>query len=336
MRHTLKSFFAFAVVTTACSGGLLQVLINLMLVQRVTMTGRNLNCESQSEKAEIANLSRQVHALQLQLQAANEFQKDQQDNKDLNKTANNVLHRGDGVLFPFTIRDSRRLVPTQIPFGFHVFDYVDVHSRDQLQTDASKLFLDGKLIPDEPAPCQKYQLACYKEKVLQVFDIVLNTSESKFFFYMEADNDLCVSLEYIQNLAVRHNRYFITAGVGFSGWIMSRQFMLDFLNEYNKVQGSFNLFQLQPDSVASSMMIEKGNWAVTRQYLVSHTTLPALGAKGLTLKNTGKLDKHLPRCFEPHRGVWIKPGSKVEKDMYGWDYFDYKECGDAEIYPCES
>ncbi|KAG7366590.1 hypothetical protein IV203_029260 [Nitzschia inconspicua] len=36
-------------------------------------------------------------------------------------------YHDDGRFFPFTIRDAQRTVPTQVPHGFHVFDFIDVH-----------------------------------------------------------------------------------------------------------------------------------------------------------------------------------------------------------------
>ena len=52
---------------------------------------------------------------------------------------------------------------------------------------------------------------------------------------MESDNNLCISLDTIKHLALTENRYFISTGVGTSGWIMSRQFLQDFYQIYTTV-----------------------------------------------------------------------------------------------------
>jgi uncharacterized protein YgiM (DUF1202 family) len=261
--------------------------------------------------------------------------------------------------FPFVIRDSRHLVPTQTSSEFHIFDYVDITQAKQARAVHAQLFHNAHVI--DSAPCQKYSVACYKEKIIQVFTYVLEQFPLvEYYFYVEADNDLCVPMTQVRDLALTEQRYFINTGIGFSGWIMSRQFMVDFLALYqqhgsgakNVGPGKTNTTktataaaaaEVRPDVIASYYLTEKHAWSVTRQYWVSHTTLESLGAASLTVKDrrsdhTGrrlKLDKHLPRCLEPRRGKW-KMGRKPldPRDRFGWDYFDYDVCPQSLLFPC--
>lgn len=312
--------------TTCILLALLQVIINLSWITHI-----------EDETPIRFNLYHRIVTLERELQELRRQQQQQQQQMHASiQSKSSIMEIVDSnVFFPFTIRDSRRLVPNQIPLGFHIFDYVDVHNRHQEHTKTSNLFQDGIRLVEHPPPCQAYTLSCYKKKIIQVLDIVLNATAANFFFYMEADNDLCVPLSYIQHLAETEHRYFIAAGTGFSGWIMSRSFVLDFLDEYRKEPATKSNFYLQPDSVASSMMIPRRNWAVTRRYLVSHTIISTSGAQPLTMKNTSRLEKHLPRCLEPHRGKWPDPVKSPTIDYYGWDYFDYDLCGHADLFPCD-
>lgn len=241
----------------------------------------------------------------------------------------------DSVLFAFTIRDAKRLVPTDPPPGIHIYDFVDVYGPDQLRANA-QLYLDGRYI-EEPH-CQQYNLGCYQVKLLQVFQHLVNHTQSKYYFYMESDNTLCVPLLEIQALAVRQDRYFIGTGIGASGWLMRRDFLVDFLDEYLSGRGKEKHqfvrnkeTLIMPDVVASWMLMEKRAWSVSNRYLVSHTILPTQGSKALTQRVPGR-SKHLPRCLEPHRGRW-GPGPG---DTFGWDYFDYDKCPNAEVFPCHN
>ncbi|CAB9516974.1 expressed unknown protein [Seminavis robusta] len=244
-------------------------------------------------------------------------------------------------MFAFTMRDSRRLVPVEPPLGIHIYDYVDIYNADQTLNAKTALFLDGRYIVE--APCRKflkkYSLECYKEKLIQVFEHVLMKeahAKTNYFFYMESDNTLCLPLDQIQELALRQARYFIATGVGASGWIMRRDFMVDFLDRYKalgnsmKIRNPMDQSNRMPDLVASWMLMEQNQWAVTNRYLVSHTILNGKGENALTQQQPGN-KKHLPRCLEPHRGKWGK-----DKDQFGWDYFDYTKCPDAEVYPCHA
>jgi hypothetical protein len=241
--------------------------------------------------------------------------------------------QADEEFYPFVIRDSRRLADIQVDRGFHVYDYLDLSQADQSSRWSKKhsLYLDGHKIAD--APCQEYSVECYKLKILQSFRTVLKQSSADYFFYMESDNDLCVSLAEIRDLALHHRRYFLATGIGFSGWIMSRGFLIDFLEIYGNPSTP-----ACPDCVGWKLMHAAGQWSVTRPYLVSHSIQRGSGSKALTLSSVdnGKpLEKHLPRCFEPHRAKWTDAKSQGN-DIYGWDYFDYEACPDSEIYPCSS
>lgn len=234
-------------------------------------------------------------------------------------------------LYAFQIRDSRRLSSTYPPDGMHIFDYVDVN--DVMGQREQKLYIDGHSAGN--VGCQEYSKSCYKTKMLDVFVKALNITRAQFLFYMEADNTLCISLTRLENMAVFHNRYFIGTGIGASGWIMSRSFVDDFIRMYSSREYDGNFC---PDCVAAKMMTEKKKqrhmkWSVTRQYLVSHSFGVQQDTRSLSGHGTEeKLKKHLPRCLEPHRGKW----GDGNIDAYGWDYFDYEICPDADIFPCQA
>jgi hypothetical protein len=144
------------------------------------------------------------------------------------------MYHEDDRFFPIMIRDAHHLVPTQSSPDFHIFDYVDLSAMKQARTRHSQLYHNAQWI--HKSPCQAYSLSCYRRKIIQVFDYVLqNFPKVEYYFYMEADNDLCVPMSMVQALALREQRYFINVGIGFSGWIMSRQFMDDFLTLYRNI-----------------------------------------------------------------------------------------------------
>ncbi len=296
----------------------------------------------------------------------------------------------DPRFFPFVIRDSRHLTPVQINPDFHVFDYVDLTQAKQPKSKHSQLLHNARVVEDEileakranqtepkkkktkvayaaeknESPCQEYSIECYAQKILQVFSYVLRKFPSvEYYFYVEADNDLCVPMSMVKDLALTEKRYFINTGIGFSGWIMSRQFLEDFLELYGnatrellkqqdatskaEVAGKNATTQeIRPDVLASYYLTDKRAWTVTRQYWVSHTTLESLGIASLTVKDrrqdkTGermKLDKHLPRCLEPRRGKWKVSRRRPyldPRDRFGWDYFDYEVCPNQVLFPCK-
>ena len=123
---------------------------------------------------------------------------------------------------------------------------------------------------------------------------------------MESDNTLCVPLTELERIAKTQLRYFVGTGIGASGWIMSRSFLLDFMARYESGIDNDD----RPDVVASKLLTEdKSNekgWAVTRQYLVAHTLMEPVGGQGLlTVRKPSQPSKSLPRCLEPHRGIWM-------------------------------
>ena len=253
-------------------------------------------------------------------------------------------------LYAFTIRDSKRPPPHQPPIGMHIFDYVDVYKENsQHMSTNQKLYLDGYLVGKNEGeiPCHNYTGECYHQKIIQTFTAALEASNNvPYLFYMESDNELCIPLMDIQTLAVRENRYFIGTGIGASGWIMSKQFVQDLLSsDYGQ---SPNIKPHGPDIYVAQMFLKSRRWSVTRQYLVSHTLHTLEGKDGLTVKASSKpytdehgnyivpVEKHLPRCLEPHRGMWLRTSRKeqIQRDKYGWDYFDYVKCPNSSIFPC--
>jgi hypothetical protein len=282
--------------------------------------------------------------LQIQQQAAEEEQQQQQSE----------YH--EGSFLAFTIRDARRTVPTQIPYGFHVLDFVDVHnaatygffdddddydgyddevhdydvnikngvvnkegteettrtSESSSRSFHSETVQNKERSPDRlqyPAPlfhngypvpypyntsvvgnathndCQDYSMACYRSSMIQVMRYLLESPKLRnvtYFFYMEDDHDLCVSLSSIRSMAYRYQRYIISVGTGASGWIMSRSFLQDFYHWYqidlppslSRDEKVTSMDWLRPEVVATAMLRHKDiPWSLSRQYLTSHTIL---------------------------------------------------------------
>eukprot|EP00531_Pseudo-nitzschia_arenysensis_P002132 CAMPEP_0116115114 /NCGR_PEP_ID=MMETSP0329-20121206/335_1 /TAXON_ID=697910 /ORGANISM="Pseudo-nitzschia arenysensis, Strain B593" /LENGTH=547 /DNA_ID=CAMNT_0003608527 /DNA_START=108 /DNA_END=1750 /DNA_ORIENTATION=- len=293
----------------------------------------------------------------------------------------------DPRFFPFVIRDSRHLTPVQIDPDFHVFDYVDLTQAKQPKSKHSQLLHNARVVEDEileakranqtdskkkakklaymaeknESPCQEYSIECYAAKnTAGLFLCLAHKFPSvEYYFYVEADNDLCVPMTMVKDLALTEKRYFINTGIGFSGWIMSREFLELYGNATQEmvkqqdaktkaaVAGKNETTQeIRPDVLASYYLTDKRAWTVTRQYWVSHTTLESLGIASLTVKDrrqdkTGermKLDKHLPRCLEPRRGKWKVSRRRPyldPRDRFGWDYFDYEVCPNQVLFPCK-
>jgi hypothetical protein len=274
---------------------------------------------------------------------------------DQASTSTSSIALDDESMLFFTIRDSLRVAPTQLPPGFHIFDYMGGNATSSSSSSSSSILASSsqqqrragrpgrrRLQPTmkerEPhsiqelyynaqyvdtAACSMYSVWCYRRKIEQVFQHLLDTHKNvSYLFYMEMDNELCVSLDHLRNLTHSyHPIYFLSTGIGFSGWIMSRQFVEDFMDIYaparqriwlransttndattrSITQNNQNLSQVQqllqykeysgrpefkwnPDVVASLLLIEKQAWAVTQRYLVSHTILPSVGAGSLTV-----------------------------------------------------
>lgn len=90
------------------------------------------------------------------------------------------------------------------------------------------------------------------------------------------------------------------------------------------------------DDRADGGTTEKGH---NRTNTTTTTTTPLLG-----------LSRHLPRCLEPHRGIWSTLPNKqreaveripkttakaVQYDVDQWGFFAYDLCPDSEVFPCE-
>lgn len=338
-------------VGLAVFGSIQTILHYLLFPHNTPATPTRSSDLEQQRIAKQASLQTQLSALQAQVQSI--------------QASTQTFSKTNLDFYPFSIRDSRRLVPTQLDAQFHIWDYVDISSQNQQATKHASLFLDGHF--QAPAVCQKYDLYCYKEKIQQVFSLVLQQNpHTQYFFYMEADNELCVSMQSIQDLALESQRYFITTGIGFSGWIMRRDFVVDFLQLLHDFvpppRDPKDILNQQgrpppsegPDPIAADFLMQHQSWAVTRQYLVSHSIQPSLGQDALTVrmpnsntdtavlpvnqttateqKKKKTLDKHLPRCLEPRRSKW-RISKNDHRDRFGWDYFDYLEC-DGPVFPC--
>jgi len=272
--------FAYLFVGCIIILGSIQLSLNALLF--TTLQDEASGGHGSHRFAERATLQDQFDALQAQIRHLQEA------------TQIYTRNTADPNFYPFSIRDSRRLVPTQLPSELHVWDYVDITTQNQQTSQHAALFHNAQI--QAQAPCQKYDLYCYKQKILQVFQLVMEQNpNTEFFFYMEADNELCVSMVEIQRIALEHRRYFITTGIGFSGWIMRRDFMVDFLHALESYQPPPRdpkdpLSKLGPrpsegpDPIAADFLSQNNSWAVTRQYLVSHSIQPSMGIDALTVR----------------------------------------------------
>ena len=287
--HLSRQHKTFAYLLLGCLGvlGSIQFVLNAVLFQSLqddesttTATRSGIFARRMAPRA---SLQDQVDTLQAQVRRIQE-----------RATFLYSHDTADPDFYAFSIRDSRRLVPTQLVPDMHIWDYVDISTQNQQSAQHASLFHNAQF--QAPAVCQKYDLYCYKQKILQVFHLVLEQNPTtRFFFYMEADNELCVPLVEIQRIALQYQRYFITTGIGFSGWIMRRDFVMDFLHALETFQPaprdpSDILNRLGPppsegpDPIAADFLSQNNSWAVTRQYLVSHSIQPSLGIDALTVR----------------------------------------------------
>jgi hypothetical protein len=238
-------------------------------------------------------------------------------------------YRDDGMFLPFTVRDAQKTVPTQIPYGFHVFDFIDVHkydtyasmddddddddggggggtSGDGKSPDApfleplsfpAPLFYNGYPVPfpfnTSVVPTNStFQEYSDRSNLLQVMRFLLEAPQFgnySYFFIMESDHDLCISLSQLRSLAYQYRRYLIAVGTGSSGWIMSRAFLQDFYHLYKKQTSDDDL---PPPDVVASNLLRRQNlpWSVTRRYLTSHSILRSLTYDDPSLTNLFEYD----------------------------------------------
>ena len=314
---------------------------------------QNLNSNATAiATSNLAKLQEQIHNLQSQLSTLE---------------SKSQKYTDDPRFFPFVIRDSRHLTPVQIDPDFHVFDYVDLTQAKQPKSSHSQLLHNARLVVDEvleakrasqteftlkekrhmktaekhEAPCQKYSIECYAQKILQVFSYILRKFPSvEYFFYVEADNNLCVPMTMVKDLALNEKRYFINTGIGFSGWIMSREFLGDFIELYTNATLEFQAWEkkmekehdkaskipkssaandktaaaaappapeVRPDVLASYYLTDKQAWTVTRQYWVSHTTLESLGIASLSVKDRRKEESGERMKLDKHLPRCLEP-----------------------------
>jgi len=59
-------------------------------------------------------------------------------------------------------------------------------------------------------PCSMYDVGCYASKPTQIFSHALRTQQhTQYFFYVEADNELCVPVSQLEEIAHKHKSYSI-------------------------------------------------------------------------------------------------------------------------------
>jgi hypothetical protein len=249
---------------------------NLLRGSNNNTTDGNIEQQQQQQQPPSTSLEVQLSQLQTRLRLLQQQQHQQEEfNYDIN--TNSTATATKVVFIPFTIRDAQRTVPTQIPHGFHIFDFIDLYASDadgeqnQTQTEItdtltnitttittkSKLYHNGKpviVVPGvvrEEEECRGYTKKCYRTKMLRVIKYLqslqhqnTNTNNYEYYyFYMEADNDLCVPLDEIKQIALEYRRYFINTGEGISGasgWIMSQQFLNDFYSYWYNIFNNNN------------------------------------------------------------------------------------------------
>jgi hypothetical protein len=208
---------------------------------------------SPSLEVQLSQLQTRLRLLQQQQHQQEDINYDINTNTNTNSTTTTTTTAPKVMFIPFTIRDAQRTVPTQIPHGFHIFDFIDLYASDsdgeqnQTQTEItdtltntttaittkSKLYHNGKpvivdtgVVRKEEEECRGYTKKCYRTKMLRVIKYLqslqqqntnTNTNTNNYeyyYFYMEADNDLCVPLNEIKQIALKYRRYFTNTGEG--------------------------------------------------------------------------------------------------------------------------
>jgi hypothetical protein len=153
---------------------------------------------SPSLEVQLSQLQTRLRLLQQQQHQQEDINYDINTNTNTNSTTTTTTTTAPKVMFiPFTIRDAQRTVPTQIPHGFHIFDFIDLYASDsdgeqnQTQTEIndtltntttaittkSKLYHNGKPVivdpgvvrkEEEEEECRGYTKKCYRTKMLRV------------------------------------------------------------------------------------------------------------------------------------------------------------------------
>jgi len=145
--------FAYLIFGTVIAVGSVQFILNSIFFQTIHET---------TSGVPRAPLQEQLDILQKQL-------------RELQEKAQ--VYVDDGNFYPFSIRDSRRLVPTQLPPEMHIWDYVDLKTQNQQKTKHADLFHNS--VYQEKAVCQTYDLICYKKKIIQVFETGLEAKSAR-------------------------------------------------------------------------------------------------------------------------------------------------------------
>ena len=191
--------------------------------------------------------------------------------------------------------------------GCHFADF-DAERREVVMTP------EGVRVPH--AGCWDFSRPCHQPKLLSVLQHLQTLPLAYEYFYLvDSDNDICVSLDVVSRLAHAYQPYLLLTGLGTSGWLFDRAFLRDYTTVLMANQ-SVPSCLFSPDELVAVRFT--GCYLMSRLHLVAHSTGP--GKDGLH-----HITKHLPRCPE------------MQKDGGGWSAFgcfDNRACGDLDVFPC--
>ena len=197
--------------------------------------------QQQQQQQQPISLENQLMQLQSRMQQLMEQQQEEEESAEENTVYDNTntsvkiitttntnrskKEKRKVVFVPFTIRDAQRTVPTQIPHGFHIFDYINLYASetdgDQIQNTTAfttktkaKLYHNGKPIKIHFRPhssalstpalassssasfteqnlpeCREYSRKCYRTKMLQVLHYLLSIEKKSSSLSKRKQND---------------------------------------------------------------------------------------------------------------------------------------------------
>lgn len=88
----------------------------------------------------------------------------------------------------------------------------------------------------------------------------------------------------------------------------------------------------RPGVVAARMILHNFSWDVTRQALMTHTLLPSVGV-GPTIEECAKGRYTFSAILRTVLGTVVSTTDRKHpvRDIFGWDYFDFKACNASEV-----
>ena len=160
-----------------------------------------------------------------------------------------------------------------------------------------------------PMTYKGYNHKAYGFHFRHMLELVYKYNPFEYALYLESDTNLCVPLSIYEALANAYEPYLLLSGMGASGWMFSKRWILDF----QRILDNCGAWCYCIDCLAAM----QGRWVSTRKVLVSHI-------HGTTKVGLHKNKKHLPMCME----------IKYYEGMNHFDRFDHNKCKEHDISPC--